>query len=116
MVQKGIQCHRDGLVVDFGVERFCSIMYSITVGIHTSALCACVAWRKKKAYIAAKFHGALVHAIGQIADHLHLQKIAFSGGVFQNALLLDMIEHLLTPDYQLFFHRQISPNDENISF
>lgn len=71
---------------------------------------------KKKAYIAAKFHGALVHAIGQIADHLHLQKIAFSGGVFQNALLLDMIEHLLTPDYQLFFHRQLSPNDENISF
>lgn len=71
---------------------------------------------KEKAYIAAKFHSALVHAIRQMADHLQLQKIAFSGGVFQNALLLDMIQHHLSPDYQLFFHRQLSPNDENISF
>ena len=71
---------------------------------------------QEKAYIAAKFHGALVYAIGQMADHLHLQNIAFSGGVFQNTLLLDMIQHHLAPDYQLFFHRQLSPNDENISF
>ncbi len=71
---------------------------------------------KEKAYIAARFHSTLVHTIGQLAGHLCLKKIAFSGGVFQNSLLLDMIERFLTPDYQLFFHKQLSPNDENISF
>jgi hydrogenase maturation protein HypF len=54
--------------------------------------------------------------IRQIAIHTAVKKIAFSGGVFQNMLLLDMIEHHLSPDYQLFFHRQLASNDENISF
>jgi hydrogenase maturation protein HypF len=69
-----------------------------------------------KAYIAAKFHGALVDSIGRMAGQLHVKNIAFSGGVFQNALLLDMIPSRLGPDYHLYFHRQLSPNDENISF
>ena len=71
---------------------------------------------KEKAYIAARFHWYLVNIIAQTAKHQNIQKIAFSGGVFQNTLLLDMIEHLLAPDHQLYFHRQLSPNDENISF
>ena len=71
---------------------------------------------KDKAYIAAQFHAALIQIIGHIAHHLKIKKIAFSGGVFQNSLLLDMAEDYLSPDYQLFFHQQLSPNDENISF
>ncbi|MCB0299344.1 MAG: hypothetical protein KDE52_04765, partial [Calditrichaeota bacterium] len=39
----------------------------------------------------------------------------FSGGGFQNALLVDLSK-LILGDYQLFFHRHLSPNDENISF
>ncbi|MBP6825369.1 MAG: carbamoyltransferase HypF [Saprospiraceae bacterium] len=71
---------------------------------------------REKAYIAAKFHFSLVEVISRIAGRLKIKKIAFSGGVFQNALLLNMIQHLLNPAYQLYFHRQLSPNDENISF
>jgi hydrogenase maturation protein HypF len=71
---------------------------------------------KDKAYIAAQFHWSLVHIIGHIALVRGHSKIAFSGGVFQNTLLLDMIDAHLSPDYQLYTHRQLSPNDENISF
>jgi hydrogenase maturation protein HypF len=67
-------------------------------------------------FIAAKFHLSMVKAIQALSNSLNINKIAFSGGVFQNTLLLDLMEHYLSPDYQLFFHRQLSPNDENISF
>ncbi len=67
-------------------------------------------------YIAAKFHFSMVCLIEKVSNHLKVKKIAFSGGVFQNTLLLDMIERHFSPDYQLYFHQQLSPNDENISF
>jgi hydrogenase maturation protein HypF len=67
-------------------------------------------------YIAAKFHRSLVHLIEIIAGHLKVQHVAFSGGVFQNGLLVDMIWHHLGSRFTLFFHRRLPPNDENISF
>ena len=52
----------------------------------------------------------------KIAKAKGCKKIAFSGGVFQNGLLVDLtIEHL-SKNYDLFFHKELSPNDENISF
>ena len=68
------------------------------------------------AFIAAKFHYSLVQVVGIIADQQAITTIAFSGGVFQNALLVDMMQELLSGRFQLHFHRQLSPNDENISF
>lgn len=69
-----------------------------------------------KSYIAFKFHWSLVKIIAAVADDCNVKKIAFSGGVFQNTLLLDLITEQLSPNYQLYFHQQLSPNDENISF
>lgn len=66
-------------------------------------------------YIAAKFHISLVKIIQNIAIHQHINTIAFSGGVFQNALLVDLIIHHLGKKYQLYFHKNFSPNDENIA-
>ena len=66
--------------------------------------------------IAAKFHNTLVAFIKRIADQLGIKHIAFSGGVFQNALLVDLIIHRMNRNYQLFWHQELSPNDENISF
>ncbi len=71
---------------------------------------------KAKNYIAAKFHYSLVCLIDIVAQHLLIEKICFSGGVFQNALLVDWIQHELSNKYQLYFHQHLSPNDENISF
>ncbi len=69
-----------------------------------------------RGYIAAVFHYTLVNCIEYIAEKQQLKKIAFSGGVFQNGLLCHMIVQNLGNRYQLFFHKELSPNDENISF
>lgn len=66
--------------------------------------------------IAAKFHISLVNLIGHEAEKQEVKKIAFSGGVFQNALLIDLIITLLQDDFELIFHQRLSANDENISY
>jgi hydrogenase maturation protein HypF len=66
--------------------------------------------------IAAKFHVTLVNVIESAAKYFSLTRIAFSGGVFQNSLLVDLILDKLSPRFQLYFHRQLPPNDECISF
>ncbi|MHA4808486.1 carbamoyltransferase HypF [Flavitalea flava] len=71
---------------------------------------------KDKKYIAARFHFSLAEFIGRMAVHKGVFRICFSGGVFQNALLVDWINHVHKKRYQLFFHKDFAPNDENISF
>ena len=66
--------------------------------------------------IAAKFHISLVNLIRHEAEKQEVNKIAFSGGVFQNALLTDLITTLLQDDFELIFHQRLSANDENISY
>ncbi|MDX2249469.1 MAG: carbamoyltransferase HypF [Bacteroidia bacterium] len=69
-----------------------------------------------KGEIAFHFHLALVFGIDKIAANKGVRKLAFSGGVFQNALLLDLIIEKLGKKYELYFHNTLSPNDECISF
>ena len=65
--------------------------------------------------IAFKFHYSLVKMVEEIAIVNNIEKIAFSGGVFQNGLLVDMMMIHLEDNFQLFFHQEVSPNDENIA-
>lgn len=67
-------------------------------------------------YIAAHFHFLLIKYIEKIAITQNVKKIAFSGGVFQNGLLVDLLIHHLGANFDLHFHKNLSPNDENISF
>ncbi len=69
-----------------------------------------------KEYIAAHFHFLLVKYIENIAINQNIRQLAFSGGVFQNGLLVDLIIHHLGDKFDLYFHKELSPNDENISF
>ena len=66
--------------------------------------------------MAFKFHLSLVEMVRLTADHLKCDILAFSGGVFQNTLLVDLMIQQLGQEYSLHFHKQLSPNDENISF
>lgn len=66
--------------------------------------------------IAARFHATLVAVVRTVAQQQCIDRLAFSGGVFQNALLVDWLRHDLEPAFQLYFHQQLSPNDECISF
>jgi len=72
--------------------------------------------KKNKEEIAFKFHLTLIKIIENIAQKHSFQKIAFSGGVWQNALLVDLTIEKLSQEFELYFHKQLSPNDENISF
>jgi hydrogenase maturation protein HypF len=72
--------------------------------------------QRSRSFIAAKFHFSMVHLIGMVAKNIDAKKICFSGGVFQNALLVDWILREYKNKYQLYFHKNLSPNDENISF
>lgn len=69
-----------------------------------------------KAEIAAWFHVQLVLAVRKVNEQKQCRRICFSGGVFQNGLLVDLIIKMLGEEYQLFFNNDLSPNDENIAF
>ncbi|MBK8566088.1 MAG: carbamoyltransferase HypF [Saprospiraceae bacterium] len=66
--------------------------------------------------LAAQFHVSLVYGIRLTTQHYSANKLAFSGGVWQNGLLVDLVIEHLGGDFELFFHRQVSPNDECVSF
>ncbi|MCJ7759380.1 MAG: hypothetical protein MUP24_14675, partial [Gillisia sp.] len=66
--------------------------------------------------IAINFLFTLGSVVFQIADRHHCKKIAFSGGVFQNTTLIDILKEMAKNEYTLFFNSNLSPNDENISF
>jgi hydrogenase maturation protein HypF len=64
--------------------------------------------------IAFKFHFSLIQLIQRIATAEGVQRIAFSGGVWQNSLLVDLALSQLH-DFQLYFHQETSPNDEGVA-
>jgi hydrogenase maturation protein HypF len=71
--------------------------------------------KEEKALIARKFYNSLVRLIEQASDIFDINELAFSGGVFQNALLTEMITGKFSKNKSLYFHRQLSPNDECIA-
>lgn len=66
--------------------------------------------------IALDFHFTLIKCIEKMATFSNAEELAFSGGVFQNSVLIDLIINNLKSKYKLHFHEVLSPNDENISF
>ena len=70
----------------------------------------------KKEVIIVNFLYTLATIIIEVANSQNIKNIAFSGGVFQNTILIDMIKDLAKNDYKLYFNRNLAPNDENISF
>jgi hydrogenase maturation protein HypF len=71
---------------------------------------------KDRSAIAAWFHVQLVLAIQIVASLHQCYKICCSGGVFQNGLLIDLLIKISGEEFELYFNKELSPNDENISF
>jgi hydrogenase maturation protein HypF len=69
-----------------------------------------------KSVLAMKIFHTLAKLVEDISDHFKIDQLAFSGGVFQNALLTDLISKQLGLKKSLHFHKQLSPNDECIGF
>ena len=66
--------------------------------------------------IIINFLYTLATSIFQVAKFQNIKKIACSGGVFQNTVLIDMLIEIANDEYKLYFNHKVSPNDENISF
>jgi hydrogenase maturation protein HypF len=67
-------------------------------------------------FITRKVFSSLAKTIAEISSKFNTEKIAFSGGVFQSTLLTDLVLEEMKGKKQLYFHRQLSPNDECIGF
>ena len=70
--------------------------------------------------IAAKFHNGLVKIIVKLAEHLcqeyTVTKVAFTGGVFQNSILLERVKTgLESMGINVIDHSLIPPNDGGLS-
>lgn len=72
--------------------------------------------KEESSFIAWKIFCSLAKAVETMSEHFSVRKIAFSGGVFQNELLTELIIELLSQKNELYFHHQLSPNDECIGF
>ncbi|MEZ4528530.1 MAG: carbamoyltransferase HypF [Desulfobacterales bacterium] len=70
--------------------------------------------------ISRRFHSSLICLFSQLCEEIRkdtdLNRVALSGGVFQNALLLEgMIRNLEKRQFQVFTHRLVPCNDGGIS-
>lgn len=100
----------------------CEERYEVNWNYHTLEITPLLAqiWKDVKAGVSAekiayKFHAFLAEAINYYASHHHVKDIALSGGVFQNTLLVELIEKRVHGHFHLHLHKELSPNDENIS-
>jgi hydrogenase maturation protein HypF len=70
--------------------------------------------------ITARFHATLAEVIARVCDVLRgrtgLDRVALSGGVFQNAWLLEAtLSRLEANGFEVYRHRQVSPNDSGLA-
>lgn len=66
--------------------------------------------------ISAKFHNALAEAITTIARRVGLERVALSGGCFQNRYLLERaVKRLRAEKFQPYWHQRVPANDGGIA-
>ncbi|HET9405867.1 MAG TPA: carbamoyltransferase HypF [Candidatus Sulfotelmatobacter sp.] len=69
-----------------------------------------------RAFIAARFHNALVNWIVEVAARAELKQVVLSGGVFQNRYLVERAaEKLEARGHDVFTHARVPPNDGGIA-
>ncbi|MDR2176132.1 MAG: carbamoyltransferase HypF [Synergistaceae bacterium] len=72
------------------------------------------------AALAGAFHCGLARAVAEVCsllrDRTGIGRAALSGGVWQNAVLLDLtVRELSSRGFAVLTHRRLSPNDEGVS-
>jgi hydrogenase maturation protein HypF len=66
--------------------------------------------------ISARFHNALVEAVVLVARHVGEERVALSGGCFQNCYLTERtVKRLREEGFQPFWHERVPPNDGGIA-
>lgn len=66
--------------------------------------------------ISAKFHNTLVGAIVAVAKHVGEERVALTGGCFQNQYLTERaVSRLSSEGFRPYWHQRIPPNDGGIA-
>lgn len=66
--------------------------------------------------ISARFHNGLARMIVEVAQAAGLERVALTGGVFQNARLNEKAAELLeAAGFQVYTHQRLPPNDGGVS-
>jgi hydrogenase maturation protein HypF len=66
--------------------------------------------------ISAKFHNALVEGIVAVAKRAGLERVALSGGCFQNRYLTERaVRRLEAEGFRPYWHQRVPPNDGGIA-
>jgi hydrogenase maturation protein HypF len=71
---------------------------------------------ERQGAIAARFHRTLVDWIRRVAGGMGIRSVVLSGGVFQNAFLVDRaVEALTAGGHAVYTHRRVPANDGGLS-
>jgi hydrogenase maturation protein HypF len=66
--------------------------------------------------VAAKFHNTLAELVVQLAERVANQRVALSGGCFQNKYLTErVVTELTRKGFRPYWHQRVPPNDGGIS-
>ncbi|MBM3890269.1 MAG: carbamoyltransferase HypF, partial [Verrucomicrobia bacterium] len=66
--------------------------------------------------MAAKFHNALAEMIVAVARRVGLERVALSGGCFQNRILTERaVQRLAQEGHKPYWHQRVPPNDGGIA-
>ena len=110
----------ENLVVDYDLKSCKSYLNDIENGMSPkeiiSKIYTDIKLGESRAQIIVNFLFTLAFSILEMAKSKNCKHIALSGGVFQNTTLVDMLLELAPKEIKLYFHKKLSPNDENISF
>jgi len=110
----------ENLVINYNLKFCKSYLSSIEKGISSKEIInnifKDIKMGKSKKSIISNFLFTLASTIIEMAKTNNYKYVAFSGGVFQNTILVDMLIELAPKEIKLYFHKDLSPNDENISF
>jgi hydrogenase maturation protein HypF len=70
----------------------------------------------RPAIIAAKFHNTLVEMMAGVVKNAGFERVALSGGCFQNRYLLEhAVERLTRDGFRVYWHQRVPTNDGGIS-
>ncbi|MDP3313661.1 carbamoyltransferase HypF [Lutibacter sp.] len=110
----------ENLVTEYDLKECKSYLNSIETEISSKEIIKNIAIDFKNGVltetIVVNFLFTLANFILKYAKNNYYQHIALSGGVFQNTTLVDMLIELAPKEIKLYFHKDLSPNDENCSF
>ena len=110
----------ENLVPEYDIKTCKCYLKTIETGISSKEIIKNITIDFKngvlKETIVVNFLFTLANTIIEIAKSNNYNHVAVSGGVFQNTTLLDMLLELAPKESKLYFHKEVSPNDENISF